>query len=316
MPFVVLLEHLARAGWKRASSANDILAMHTLDTPQVMCLSGNPEKDKPYLQCLACLEHILSPSVPSLATRKPAAYYHNILKGQPEPAEERAPLADTARDSSEEEPVAEHPSGFWARPATARSTHKRKLKDTSAINDALLVPLQAFEASRQPSEPGVTLAKAVAPPLQGQSAASSSSAALVQRAEISDDHPANALQGQPGQRRHGVVAPLPREVLATVDGVDIVRDEHLLPGMPGHYVRARVRCPVHCMPGERPCGRTRTFGSSTMKTFGEKEPVAFLASWIRAANEFTDRASHKRYEPGQAALRAAVETLRDTTVEG
>ena len=82
VPLVVLLEHLARAGWQRASSAKDSLAIHTLDTPRVMHLSGSNAQDKAYLQCLACLEDILSPSFPSLATGQPAAYYQKLL--QPE----------------------------------------------------------------------------------------------------------------------------------------------------------------------------------------------------------------------------------------
>ena len=82
MPLVVLLEHLARAGWKRASSVKDSLAIHTLETPRVMHLSGSNAQDKAYLQCLACLEDILSPSLPSLAAGQPAAYYQKILQSE------------------------------------------------------------------------------------------------------------------------------------------------------------------------------------------------------------------------------------------
>ena len=129
----------------------------------------------------------------------------------------------------------------------------------------------------------------------------------------SDDPPANT-----GQERHSrgrAVAAQAREILANVEGVDIVRDTHLLPGMRGHYERARVRCPLHS--GSRaPCTKTRIFGRASTAMFGQQEPVAFLASWVCAASRFTDRAAHMQYAPGQAEVCAAMANLRSCGVEG
>ena len=107
------------------------------------------------------------------------------------------------------------------------------------------------------------------------------------------------------------------QILANVEGVYIVRDEHLLPDIPGHYVRARVRCPcdAHHASG-KVCQKSRVVGRTTMARFGEQEPVAYLADWIRAASRFKSQKSHMKYKPGQAAVRAAIENLRSSGVEG
>lgn len=314
VPLVVLLEYLARAGWKRASSAKDSPAMHTLETPRVMHLSGSTMQDKAFLQCLACLEDILSPSLPSLATGQPAAYYQKILQSQLEQAVHLPTCPGSsnhearARDSSEEEPVLEHPAGNRPTQPTPRASRKRKPTEAVGINEVLLVPLQAMERSG----PAEKVAKA-APPLVGHPAASSSSSALP--VATSDDRPANTGQERIGQSRGRAAAAQPRDILANVEGVDIVRDTHLLPGMHGHYERARVRCPLHSGSGVL-CTKTRIFGRSSTATFGQQEPVAFLASWVCAASRFTDRASHMRYAPGQAEVCVAMANLRNSGVEG
>ena len=132
----------------------------------------------------------------------------------------------------------------------------------------------------------------------------------------SDDPPANTGQERLGHSRGRAAATQAREILANVEGVDIVRDTHLLPGMRGHYERARVRCPLHCRSGDKPCTKTRVFGRTSMARFGHQEPVAFLASWVCAASRFTDRAAHKRFRPKTADVRAAMENLRGSAVEG
>ena len=323
VPLVVLLEHLARDGWQRAISAKDRLDIHTLDTPRVMYLSGSTAQDKAYLKCLACLEGILSPSLPSLATGQPAAYYQAILQPQLELPVQPPALQGSreqearARESSEEEPVLEHPTGPWAGQRTPRASRKRKPTEASGINEALLVPLQAMERSR-PAEHGMPVDVAMAtPPLVRQPAVASSSSAPGQPVATADDHPANTGQERPGKRRRRrAYAAKPREILANVEGVDIVRDIYGLPGMRGHYDRACVRCPVHSGPGKRlPCTKTRVFGRASMASFGRQEPVAFLASWICAASRFKDRAAHMRYAPGQAEVVAAIASLGSSGVE-
>jgi len=46
-----------------------------------------------------------------------------------------------------------------------------------------------------------------------------------------------------------------------------------------------------------------------MARFGQQEPVAFLASWVRAASRFPDRAAHMRHAPDQDEVSAAIEGL-------
>ena len=48
----------------------------------------------------------------------------------------------------------------------------------------------------------------------------------------------------------------------------------------------------------------------------QREPVAFLASWITAASRFKDRASHMKWKPGHAEVCAAMATLGSSGVEG
>ena len=248
VPLVVVLEHLARAGWQRASSAKERLDIHTLETPRVMHLSGSTAQDKAYLQCLACLEDILSPVLPSLAAGQPAAYYLKILQPQLElavpPDQDSGNHEAQARDSSEEDPVLEHPSEPWAGKPTARASRKRKLTEASGINDALLVPLPATERSR-PSQL-VPLEDAPGQPA-AVGAASSSSAQL---GPVEDAPPGQPAAAGRARSRRGSLKQLsqPREILANVEGVNIVRDTHLLPGMPGHYDRALVGCRLHSVP--------------------------------------------------------------------
>ena len=69
----------------------------------------------------------------------------------PPPGQDSGNHEARARDSSEEEPVLEHPTGPWAGQPTPRASRKRKPTEATGINEALLVPLQAMERS-QPSE--------------------------------------------------------------------------------------------------------------------------------------------------------------------
>ena len=325
VPCMVLLEHLALAGWQRASSTRDSLAIHTLETPRVMHLSGSNAQDKAYLQCLACLEDILSPSFPSLAAGQPAAYYLNILQPQLELAVLPPPGQGSGNhesgaggNSEEEEPVLEHPTAPWAGQPRPRASRKRKLIDSSGIDDLLLVPLPS--AAGAASSGSAQQALGDAPPSQpaAAGAASSSSAQLVPVEDAPPGQPAAARRRARRGRRGSLQQPSqPREILASVEGVNIVRDMHLLPGIPGHYNRARVACRLHSVPeAEVWCHRSRVFGPRTTARFGQQEPVAFLASWICAASRFTDRASHMGYAPREAEVGAAIANLTSSGQEG
>ena len=109
---------------------------------------------------------------------------------------------------------------------------------------------------------------------------------LAQGSQVPDEN--TGLQAPPSgqplhssrKRARGSVAPQqPREVLATVQGVDIVKDQHLQPGDRNHYIRACVTCPFHS--GQPPCKRSRTWGVSQIKRFGHLEPVGFVAAWLK-----------------------------------
>lgn len=147
-----------------------------------------------------------------------------------------------------------------------------------------------------------------------QPASASSSSAIWQGVATPGTQPASEGQVQPAQSARAEAAQ-PRQILATVDGVDIVRDVHLLPGTRGHYDRAVVRCPAHSGSGVL-CTKTRVFGPRTTSRLGQQEPVAFLASWVCAASLFSDRAAHMRFVPKGAAVGEALEKLRKEGLEG
>ena len=103
---------------------------------------------------------------------------------------------------------------------------------------------------------------------------------------------------------------MPREILANVEGVNIVRDTHLEPGMAGHYNRARVECRLHSLPeADIFCHKSRTFGPRNTASFGQQEPVAFLASWICSASRFKTKESHMKHFPSHAEVGAAIAGL-------
>ena len=111
--------------------------------------------------------------------------------------------------------------------------------------------------------------------------------------------------------------PEPRDILANVDGINIVRDVHLLPGMPGHYDRACVQCKLHSNSRTGVfCHKSRTFGPRNMAMLGQREPVAFLASWITAASRFKDKEAHMKWKPGHTEVCSAMATLGSGGVEG
>ena len=102
----------------------------------------------------------------------------------------------------------------------------------------------------------------------------------------------------------------PREILANVEGVNIVRDTHLEPGMAGHYNRACVECRLHSLPeADIFCHKSRTFGPRHTASFGQQEPVAFLASWICSASRFKTKESHMEHFPSHAEVGAAIAGL-------
>lgn len=82
-------------------------------------------------------------------------------------------------------------------------------------------------------------------------------------------------------------------------------EEHLRPGMPGHYRRYTTVCPLarsgHC--GVVPCGKRRNCGQAQMGRLGPAAPEAFLMVWRAAASSFVDKSAHQRWSPTEAEVR-------------
>ncbi len=163
-----------------------------------------------------------------------------------------------AMDSSEEDPVLDPPIGHWAWHPIPQASRKRKLTEPSGINDSLLVPMPVMERSR-PANQLVPLEDAGPGQPSAAGAASSISAQLVPAEDAPAGHP--SASGRTGSRGSLSHLGQRRDILATVDGVNIVRDTHLLPGMPGHYDRAVVGCRLHSFPESGVfCKKSRVVG--------------------------------------------------------
>ena len=103
-----------------------------------------------------------------------------------------------------------------------------------------------------------------------------------------------------------------RPVFAVIQpGIEIVEDEHLTPGQPGHYRRLKVQCPHehHHLPGQ-PCTRTRNTGAAQTVHFGEMEPAGYLAAWVRGGRELASKEAHmdRSYQPTLSEVEAAMRT--------
>ena len=81
VPALVLLEKLFEAGWQPLGPGQPEPEGHTLqDTPGFLVLSNSgPVASKPYLQCLVCLQDILTDKFPSLPTGQPSDFYVAVL---------------------------------------------------------------------------------------------------------------------------------------------------------------------------------------------------------------------------------------------
>ena len=95
-----------------------------------------------------------------------------------------------------------------------------------------------------------------------------------------------------------------------VPGLRIKIDEHLKAGQPGHYKRYQVTCPL-CMSGhwrnKMVCSKSRNIGAGQTRSFGDREPVAYLAVWAERAEQFVSAAAHMAYQPSYADIDAYME---------
>jgi len=82
-------------------------------------------------------------------------------------------------------------------------------------------------------------------------------------------------------------------------------EEHLRPGMPGHYRRYTTVCPLartgHC--AAVACGKRRNCGQAQLGRLGPAAPEAFLMVWRAAACSFADKVGHQRWSPTEAEVR-------------
>ena len=334
VPLVVLLDHLVNLGWQ-----NGKLKEHTKDTQKVMTAPKSSNLSvKPYLQCLACLEDILSDAFPALVTGQPppyyscvlavanperilldqkAAYYANLLQASgkslgevrtlaPEDSEMEKPDAAQANlevDYVEDfvvESSADTPGVSKPRPARKKTA---VADDVDNEESALWRPAKrAKPPVAHPVAASATLEKA--PPVQVGGSSSSSGAPIAVSAEASLVKPASTRKGtRTAGPSTSVKKSTPRELVDILEGCNIYKENHLEPGQPGHYVRLVAEC-VFRGCGHESCEKKRSISASTTAVIGEKEPFAFLGCWLEAAVMYDSREAHVKHQPSKKDIEA------------
>lgn len=315
VPTVVLLERLHAEGWRKAPP----LVQHTLDSPKNLRISKNTLAEKHYLQCVLCLPQLLSETYPalpvgqpqdyyavvlqasrpeSIQTGQPAKYYRQLLRGASTvPGAMLLHAEDDSAKEEEDQPMADCLGSVPPDDCAQRAKRKRQQIEPSMQADVRsTLDVAEIEVPSHPIQSEATSAFGHA---CGGALVSSGSAGHPQREEVAPVRGANP--GEQGSIR------MPREVVASVAGVDIVQESHLLPGEPGHYRRMAIRCTLvsHRTPsGARPCAcnKFRNCGPRQTAHFGDMEPAGYLAAWLRKGDAFETRASHVRYAPTLAEV--------------
>ena len=333
-PTLVILEHLALLGWQHCG--RHALKEHARDGPRQFSSTKNPIADKPYLQCLANLEQLLSVAFAALPIGQHMLYYklvlsadapEAILAGQPAAFYKQAlgnaghadvllQLEDVALDDGDsDQPMAcdepEQPSRVAQRPPS-----KRTASQSNPFADALWQPFpseltlvaqpklrkgpprsgpqpMALEGEQQ-STPGASSSASMPatahPQPPGQEAAQP---ATPQQECAQEDNAVVAPPTKKARKSSSVVATprAAREIVAAVDGVEVVRDTNGAPGEDGYYTRVGIRCPYHTK-----CTKHRNCHAAQTAHFGEMEPVAFLLSWMKKGATLPDKATHSKVE--------------------
>ena len=333
VPLVVLLDHLVNLGWQ-----NGKLKEHTKDSQKVMAAPKSSNLSvKPYLQCLACLEDILSDAFPALVTGQPPTYYscvlavanpERILLDQPaayyaklwqaagKSLGEEGTLApedfemdnrDVAQANLEMDEVEDFPiesSTVTQGVGKPRPTKKKTAVADDVDNEESALWRPPKRAKPPVIHPAASATHEKAPRVQYGGSSSSASAPIAVSAEASLAKPASTRKGTRDAGPSTLVKKsTPREIADILEGCNIYKENHLEPGQPGHYVRLVAECMFRGC-GHDNCERKRSIPAGNTKVIGEKEPFAFLGCWLEAAVLYDNREGHMKHQPSKTDIQA------------
>ena len=331
---LALLDALAARGWRRGQPPQE----HSADSAKVFAVT-DPLKRKTYLRCLVGLEALrevgqlnalrsdqsASYYACVLAAEKPACVpigadsivYADLLRGKVAPSQiadaesdaeaveaARAPAAlqDRGASSSSEAEMC-GPSlgqGVKRKATPQRPRQPQKAGGASGGQDwGTLVAWQS-EGSASPAAASGSgsgaAGGAVGPGAAQMDSADGPCAAA-------SNTPAASARAQPS----GPAASVAQPSCDILEGVSVFEESHGVADMPGSYRRLVVSCghPDHAA-HKLDCRKRRNFNvrSASASGLGLMEPYVFLGAWLRAASQHSDAASHKRFSPDAAAVRA------------
>ena len=310
-PTVLVIEHLRRAGWNIGPAP----LLHLADSPKFFGDDRFAVRKK-YLQCLVAQEPLRRKGLLALPSGESSWYYRAVLaadrpaavprggkmadyKAMLEGADAAAPaLADrddlgvalalcdgSESDAGSDSPVSVHMVALQGSvPAGAPPSNEARHRLAAhgplpAVASLAVVGGQAASSSAPPAHsPGRVLSD------RGQS-----------------EHDSDDSDGQ----LEGLVAGAEAAPRRQPENACIHVEEHLAPGMPGHYRRYTTVCPLaktsHL--SVVACGKRRNCGAAQMGRLGPAAPEAFLMVWRERASAFDTKAAHQRWSPTWAEVR-------------
>ena len=181
-----------------------------------------------------------------------------------------------------------------AQPGQRKARQTRKAHDD--FGDALLGtkngPAPALLAGLPPPPVPPTVGH---PPGQPASSSGSAPPPTAQEERQGEAAPPPGIHPRPRKQQGRAGVGRPRNVVAVVQDIPIVEEEHGVPGMAGYYHRMKVECPLHSA-GKFRCIKSRNCGPGQTAAFGHMEPAAFLAAWVQKRPQFATR--HGTHAPG------------------
>ena len=312
-PTLLVLEQLKRAGWDRGPSP----ALHDASTPRLFGEDKFANK-KHYLQCLLSLGQLGQKGLIALPSGQSSWYYRAVLASEHPAGVAPGALARdykallfghgqervTADDGGEgprlaicDASASDADSG--AEDAVMSIVRAGDLaNEEPPVNEAAGQFPQALLDADQSVEPGQAVAgqsPVDRPDAPSPRASSSSSGSGADSAD--GDGEVVALRSD-GQFAANYNARRPVNECIRVE-------EHLQPGMPGHYRRYTTICPLassgHC--AVVACGKRRNCGAAQMGSLGRAAPEAFLMVWREKASSFGSKADHQRWSPTWSEVR-------------
>lgn len=312
-PTVLILERLIRQGWDKGQAP----ALHDASTARVFGQDKFSNK-KHYLQCLLSLDQIRQKGLIALPSGQSSWYYRAVLASEhPAHVARGAPAKEYKAllfGDGQENHAGEY-DGAGPRLAILDASASEGQSD---IDDAAIsVVLPGALADEEPvdNESSGQLALSMLPPVQsaetpGQAAdtVAASTAAPPREAPAPSASSESASEEIGGEQ---IVALGPRGQFVPSFSLRqpvhecIHVEEHLSPGMPGHYRRYTTICPLastgHC--SVIACGKRRNCGVAQMGNLGPAAPEAFLMVWREQASSFGTKADHQRWSPTWSEVR-------------